>query len=134
MQTFYNGLDGNLKLNIDAAAGGALMAKSVDYAYELLKNMVGNNYQWPTERSMDKNVTRIHEVDAITTLTAQVAALSKKFDSMGINANQSLFVTCELCGGDHSSERYYIAIESVQYVSNYNRQANNPNSNFYNMG
>lgn len=78
MQTFYNGLDGNLKSNIDAAAGGALMTKSIDYAYELLENMVANNYQWPTERSMHRKVTRIHEVNVITTLTAQVAALSKK--------------------------------------------------------
>jgi len=31
---------------IDVAAGGALMSKERDEAYELLKEMASNSYQW----------------------------------------------------------------------------------------
>ena len=35
---------------MDAAAGGALMYRSVDEAYDLFENMVLNHYQWSTDR------------------------------------------------------------------------------------
>ena len=35
---------------IDAAAGGALMDKERDEAYELLEEMASDNYQWQSER------------------------------------------------------------------------------------
>ncbi|XP_024022668.1 uncharacterized protein LOC112091966 [Morus notabilis] len=133
VQTFYNGLDGNLKSNIDAAAGGSLMAKSIDSAYELLEDMAANNYQWPIERSMRKKVAGIHEVDAITALTVQVAALSKKFDTLGGNASHNTYMTCENCGSNHATNQCSINAESVQFVGNYNRQAN-MNSNYYHPG
>ena len=39
VQTFYNGLTLPIKTNVDAVAGGALMAKSPDKAKELIKEM-----------------------------------------------------------------------------------------------
>ena len=34
---------------VDAAAGGALMSKTHEAAYELLEELASNNYQWPTK-------------------------------------------------------------------------------------
>ncbi|WRX25984.1 Retrotransposon gag domain - like 10 [Theobroma cacao] len=45
VQTFYNGLIGHVQTTIDAVARGALMAKSIDEAYDLLEEMAINNYQ-----------------------------------------------------------------------------------------
>jgi len=44
IQTFYNGLEQNLKMSIDAAAGGTLIGKSIDATKALLEDMVANNY------------------------------------------------------------------------------------------
>ena len=48
-QFFYNGLNPNNKMIIDAAAGGALMGKERDEAYELLEEMASNSYQWQSD-------------------------------------------------------------------------------------
>ena len=45
VQTFYNGLSRNTKTLVDAAAGGALMGKTIDEAHQLLEEMAANNYQ-----------------------------------------------------------------------------------------
>lgn len=45
MNTFYNGLNSNLRTSIDAASGGAFMAKRFEDAYDLIETMAANNYQ-----------------------------------------------------------------------------------------
>ena len=71
VQTFYNGLNNHTRINIDAAAGGSLMGKSLDEAYDLLEEMANNNYQWPNERNMTRRPAEVHEIDAITALNAK---------------------------------------------------------------
>ena len=124
VQTFYNGLSSSTRTSIDAAAGGALMGKSYDEAYDLLETMAANNYQWPSERLTQRKVAGMYEVDAMTALAAQVSALTKKIDSLAVQpvkAVQSTSVICDICAGNHASEQCAISAESVQYVSNYNR-------------
>ncbi|XP_021292496.1 uncharacterized protein LOC110422806 [Herrania umbratica] len=88
VQTFYNGLVGSIKTIIDAAAGGALMSKNAVDAYNLLEEMASNNYKWPSERSGSRKAVGAYEIDALGTLTTQVAALSKKLDTLGVHAVQ----------------------------------------------
>jgi protein-tyrosine-phosphatase len=78
VQNFYNGLNASTRTLIDAASGGAFMSKSQDDAYNLLEEMAMNNYQWPNERSIQKKTVGVHEIDAITTLTAQVHSLTQQ--------------------------------------------------------
>ncbi|CAL9011906.1 unnamed protein product [Prunus brigantina] len=124
VQTFYNGLNTTSKTLIDAAAGGALMAKTQDEAYEFLETMASNNYQWPSERAMPKKA-RVHDVDAITALTAQISTLSKQLGSLNVNAIQTSNVICEFCAGSHSSAdcnngNPFSALE-VNQVGDFNR-------------
>ena len=35
-----------------------------------------NNYQWPSERQVPKRAMGVHEIDAISALSAQVQTLS----------------------------------------------------------
>ena len=124
---------GLTRTTIEAIASGAVMGKSVDEAYELLKEMASNNYQWPSERLVSiRKVVGVHEIDVLIALVAQVNALSNKFDSLGVHAMQSPSVTYELCRGNHSSDKCFINAKPVQYFGNFNRQQHISNSNFYN--
>ena len=134
LNTFYNGLHGNLRSSIDAAAGGALMAKTYEEAYQLIETMATNNYQWPTARMTQPTVAGIFEVDGVTAITAQISALSKKIDMWKGGQTQSVAVICELCAGEHSTDQCAINPESVQFISNYNRIPQNTYQNTYNQG
>ena len=61
---------------VDAAGSGTLFSKTAEEAHRLLKEMLANNYYWPSERSLAKKATSIHEVDPIVSLSAQVSALA----------------------------------------------------------
>ncbi|XP_075485255.1 uncharacterized protein LOC142524976 [Primulina tabacum] len=51
IELFYNGLNGQTRGTMDAAAGGTIFAKSPEQAYDLLEQMTINSYQWPSERA-----------------------------------------------------------------------------------
>ena len=50
VHTFYNGLRDATRTVIDASAGGVLMKKTTDQAYEILENATTNTNQWPRDR------------------------------------------------------------------------------------
>ena len=85
IQLFYDGLNGQTRIIVDAAASGTLLSKTANEAHWLLEEMLTNNYQWPGERSMAKKVAGIHEVDPIVAyvfaLTDQIASLTTKESS-----------------------------------------------------
>ena len=72
IQFFYNRLNPNTKMTIDAAAGGALISKDEDEAREQLEEMVSNNYLWQSERVAQKKITDIYELDTLSTIQAQL--------------------------------------------------------------
>ncbi|KAJ4724944.1 Retrotransposon gag protein [Melia azedarach] len=78
IQFFYNGLNGQTRTIVDVVAGGTLLSKTVKEAYALLEEMACNNYQWPSERSIEKRAARVHEVDQMAAFSAQVASLSNQ--------------------------------------------------------
>ena len=77
VQTFYNGLRATNRSTIDVVAGGALMSKTHEAAYELLEELASNNYQWPIERATPRKTAGVLELDSITSLAAQMATLSQ---------------------------------------------------------
>ena len=92
METFYNGLNAQTKSIVDASANGALLRKSYNEAYEILELISINSHQWPTKRlSVNRIVVRVHELDAMTALIAQVSSLTNmiKFISLPVGT-QSL--------------------------------------------
>ncbi|XP_062083461.1 uncharacterized protein LOC133789704 [Humulus lupulus] len=140
---FYNGLCGTTRTIIDAASGGAFMSKSANEAYDLLEEMAMNNYQWPSERETTKKVAGVHELDAISMLSAQVATLTKQLQQNNIQAQAPVMqmqIMCELCGGPHLFEQCIMRdlnnmpMEQVQTIGNFQRPSNNPYSMNYNQG
>ncbi|KAJ4720877.1 DNA-directed DNA polymerase [Melia azedarach] len=103
VQTFYNGLGASTRTLVDAEAGGALMGKSIDEAYDLLEEMDANAFSWPSERLTPKKAFGVHEVDNISALTAQLATLNKQLGVMTAQSFHIPQVVCELCSGNHPS-------------------------------
>ncbi|KAM6563027.1 hypothetical protein CsatB_023025 [Cannabis sativa] len=133
VHNFYNGLVGNTRTLIDAAAGGAFMRKSANEAYDLFEEMALNNQQWPTERSQSKKVAGVLEVDDITKLTAQVEALTKLIAGQAKQAQ----VVCEICGGNHHFFRVkadvdHLPMDEAKAIGNFSQ--NNNNNYGFNQG
>ena len=100
LHSFYNGMTHSTRILVDAAAGGSFMGKSLEDAYNLLKEMAANAYQWPSERHVSKKVLGVHELDILTTLSSQVASISKQVNSLTsqTNAISTPHETCDRWG------------------------------------
>jgi len=145
VQTFYNGVTQPVRSMIDAAAGGTLMSKTEDEAYNLFDKMVLNNYQWSSEHGQPKRVGGKYNVDALTLLTAKMDATTRKLDKLHVNAVNSCAPSpsCDRCGSlDHVTENCQVGnpfahppIEYVAYMNNFQPMPNHdPYSNSYNPG
>ncbi|XP_062080093.1 uncharacterized protein LOC133784817 [Humulus lupulus] len=91
--------------------------------------MAMNNYQWPSERDRNKKVAGMHELDVITTLTAQVALLTKKLqqNSMATQVMQ-IQAVCHNYGGPHPFEQFMVVemnnsipMEQLNMMGNFKR-------------
>ena len=142
-QAFYNGVTQSVRSTIDAAAGGTLMSKTEDEAYNLIEEMTLNNFQWSTEWDQPKWVEGKLEVDALTLLFAKVDATTQRLDGMNINAvNSSAPSPCEIYGSImHITLNCQVGSpfsqdpNEVHYVQNFNpRLTNDPYSNTDNPG
>jgi len=77
VQTFYNWVTQPVRSMIDVAAGGTLVCKTEEEAYNLIEEMALNNYQWSNERGQRKRVGGKYEIDALTLLTTKMDARPK---------------------------------------------------------
>jgi len=89
IQAFYYGVTQPVLSTIDGAAGGTLMNKTEDEAYNLIEEMSLNNFQWSTEWGQPKWVRGKIEVDALTLLSAKEDAMTQRLDRMNVNAVNS---------------------------------------------
>ena len=77
VHTFYNGLRNATRTMIDASAGGALMKKTTDQAYEILEDAATNTNQWPRERATLVNTVGCTDNAVLNNLVNHVAQLTK---------------------------------------------------------
>ncbi|KAL8108518.1 hypothetical protein AgCh_024828 [Apium graveolens] len=112
--SFYNGLGAQSRPMLDAAAGGALWAKSYTGAYNLIETMAANEHQNLTQRMMPGKVAGILEVDAATAITAQLLTLSMKVDALATYRVNQIAMVCELCAGSHATDQCSLVNEFVQ--------------------
>ena len=73
MHTFYNGLSNLARTIIDASAGGALMKKTTDQAYEILEDTTTNSNQWPRDRSAPRKPLEGADTEVLSNLVNHVA-------------------------------------------------------------
>ena len=102
VHTFYNDLRDATRTVIDASAGGALMKKTTDQAYEILEDAATNTNQWPRDRITSVKAVGGADNEVLSNLVTHVAQLTKQQGT--VNAIQtSPWVLCEFCEGQHSS-------------------------------
>ena len=92
-----------MRITIDATTQGFFMSKTPEDAYNLLKTMASNNYQWHGEQSIPKKVAGLHEVDSWNLLNAKIDMLTKKLEAITKISNPMAEYSCEHYGGGHAS-------------------------------
>ena len=78
VHTFYNGLSDSARIIIDHSAGGALMKKTIDQAYEILEDTTTNTNQWPRDRSAPRKSLVGVNTKVLSNLVNHVAQLTKQ--------------------------------------------------------
>ena len=73
VHTFYNGLRAATRTVIEALAGGALMKKTMDQAYEILEDTFTNSNQWPRDRITSRKVVGAADNEVLSNLVNHVA-------------------------------------------------------------
>ena len=102
VHTFYNGLRNATRTVIDASAGGALMKKTTDQAYEILEDAATNTNQWPRDKITPMKAVGSTDNEVLSNLVTHVAQLTKQLTRQQgtVNAIQTNpWELCELCGG-----------------------------------
>src|SRR3954464_579678 len=119
---------------IDAAAGGSVNNKKPTEVYELIKAMASNNY----ERGGDhqRKNAGVLDVDEMTSLKAQLAAMQKQMARIEVNAAQVPMLVCELCAGGHATQDCQVGNtfgqqEQVNFANNFQRGQGNSYGNPY---
>ena len=127
VQTFYNGLRNATRTMIDASAGGALVKKTTDQAYEILEDVATNTNQWPRERATPVNTVGGTDNAVLNNLVNHVAQLTKQLNRQQGTTNAiqtNPWELCEFCGGQHSSVECQSGnptVEQAQYVSRFSQ-------------
>ncbi|XP_045831437.1 uncharacterized protein LOC123922791 [Trifolium pratense] len=135
IHTFYNGLLYNTRMTIEAAAGGALMDKPYNQAYQLIESMAQNHYQWGNERTtVEKPQTKggMYEISNMDHINAKLDALTQKIESLTNAPKATVAATiqnCELCGAQgHAITECRLLTEAPTDQVNYT-QGNSYNQN-----
>ena len=127
VHNFYNGLRNATRTMIDASAGGALMKKTTDQAYEILEDAATNTNQWPREKATPVKVVSGIDNEVLNNLVNHVAQLTKQLNRQQGTANAiqtNPWELCEFCGGQHNSTKCQSGnpiVEQAQYVSRFNQ-------------
>ncbi|KAA3461486.1 hypothetical protein EPI10_028052 [Gossypium australe] len=84
---------------------------------------------------LEKRVVGAIELDAITSLTAQVSSLTNMIKTLKrlvvVQEMKEVGLTCVYCGEDHVFDEFTSNPASLCYMGNFNRK-DNPYSNTYN--
>ncbi|XP_073133564.1 uncharacterized protein [Henckelia pumila] len=78
-------------------------AKSSEDGYELIEEMTSSSYHPLSERSAARKSNGIHQVDAFTSVAAQLEVMNKRIEelSIGNSVMRVQEVWCEKCGAEH---------------------------------
>ncbi|KAI3776355.1 hypothetical protein L1987_46133 [Smallanthus sonchifolius] len=76
VSSFYNGLHNQAHQTLDTTASGIFGNKRPQEAYNLIEEIAMNNYQWYGPRNTRGARQGVHSVDTVTSLSAQVDALT----------------------------------------------------------
>ncbi|KAL4271777.1 hypothetical protein GQ457_13G016270 [Hibiscus cannabinus] len=134
---FYNGVNAPTRMMLDASTNGTLLDKSPEEAFDILDRVASNDYQFPTTRlGAGRRAPGVLDLDANDSLSAQLSAITHMLKNLQkpTDVRDAKAVSCIHYEGKHDANDCQTMHESASYVGKYNRNANNPNSNTYNLG
>ncbi|XP_070001822.1 uncharacterized protein [Nicotiana sylvestris] len=82
---FYHDLKPSARNVIDGASGGSIMGKTTVEAMQLLNEISKNVVQWPLDRTIIKKTAGVYQVEALNSLTLQIATLTQKVEAFQVN-------------------------------------------------
>ena len=85
----YISLSDLARIVIDASAGGALMKKTTNQAYQILKDIATNTNQWPRDRSAPRKSLAGAETKVLSNLVNHVTRLTKQLHKGTMNSIQN---------------------------------------------
>ncbi|VFQ88334.1 unnamed protein product [Cuscuta campestris] len=141
MTAFYEGLNENSRILLDASAGGSFMSLELDEAEELIERISTNGSTWYSDRpSTQPKIGGMYEVDQMSAMAAKVdnmMSMIQKIAQVSVVQNTTPapphvpVLMCVSCGGQQDqSSCPWDAMEQVDY-ENYNRpQQQNPFGGF----
>ncbi|XP_019253916.1 PREDICTED: uncharacterized protein LOC109232611 [Nicotiana attenuata] len=99
---FYHGLKPSARNVIDAASRGSIMGKTTTQAMQLLNEILKNAVQWPSDRMTIKKMAGVNQVEALNSLTQQIATLTQKVEAFQVGAHSSSQLeNCDVCQGNY---------------------------------
>ncbi|XP_076948899.1 uncharacterized protein LOC143621329 [Bidens hawaiensis] len=106
------------------------LIKSPNEAFEVLEKAAKKSFAYNPPRSTPSH-KGMHQVDSNTLVTAQLEALSKKFEQLQTKLVKAK-TKCNTCGGEHKTKycEQSMMVEDVDFVS----RQNNTFGNTYNPG
>ena len=119
VHTFYNGVRNATRTVIDALAGGALMKKTTDQAYEILEDAATNTNQCLRDRITPVKAVGGTDNEVLSNLVTHVTQLTKQLTRQQSTANAiqtSPWELCEFCGGQHSSTECQLGQQTVEHA------------------
>ena len=72
------------RIVIDASAGGALMKKTTDQAYEILEDVATNTNQWPRDRITPVKAIGGADKEVLNNRVTHVAQLTKQQGTVNV--------------------------------------------------
>jgi len=111
LSIFINGLKFDMKMLLDAAAGGTIMTLDAEQATRIINTLASTDSQdqcdgrstqtkgWIEDTLLAQNQILTQQIEQLTT---QMAKLPQQ---LHVLQRQNQELRCELCGGEHSSEQ-----------------------------
>ncbi|XP_019248407.1 PREDICTED: uncharacterized protein LOC109227661 [Nicotiana attenuata] len=114
---FYHGLKPSARNVIDAASGGSIMEKTTTQAMQLLNEISENAVQRPSDRMIIKKTAGVNQVEALNSLTQQIATLTQKVEAFQVGAHSSSQLeNCDVCQGNHPNHKCQASMQNEEQV------------------
>ncbi|XP_073133925.1 uncharacterized protein [Henckelia pumila] len=110
IEIFYNGLNAPTWISVDSAAGGTIFSKNPIQAHDMLEQMTINSFQWSYERMGVQKAVEVYAVDPITSISAQLSALTTQVVAL------NKVSVADLAGASMASEEFQHP-EQAQYIN-----------------
>ena len=129
-RTFFDALSGAQKQAVDQVAGGDFGRCTPNEALDILERAAKKSFAYNPPRSIPSS-KGVHHVDSSTLVSAQLEALTKRFDQLQSDLSKSNS-RCGVCDGKHQTSQCQQAmvVEDVDFVG----RQNNAYNNSYNPG